>query len=521
VVKSASRYASGPRHRLRQNTNVPTVPAQRIRVLNDAEARPDGSCVVYWMVAARRLASNFALQRAVEWCVALGRPLVIFEPLRVDYRWANDRLHRFVIDGMSDHHRAMALRRATYVPHVERTPGDGHRLFLALVAQAAVVITDDYPAFFVPAMLNAAARRITVRLEAVDSNGLLPMRLAGKAFPTAFAFRAHMQRSLRGSLADWPAEIAWNALPAPAPLAFPDEGAQPTTASTLSAPETLIAGLKIDHDVAPVQVRGGPVAGAARLERFVSDLLPRYVDDHNHPDIDGTSRLSPYLHFGHVSAHDVFTSVMTAERWTSRKLAASGGGKREGWWGVSPGAEAFLDQVVTWRELGFNMCVQAPDTYDRYESLPFWARTTLGRHAGDPRPTRYSPAELDRAHTHDVVWNAAQRQLLRDGWMHNYLRMLWGKKILEWSETPEVALDTMIDLMNRYALDGRDPNSYAGYGWTLGRFDRPWGPERPIYGTVRYMSSDNTVRKLKIKAYLRHYGDEGGPASLLSAPSLL
>lgn len=496
---------------------MPTVPSQRIRVLNAAEVRAGGAYVLYWMVATRRLASNFALQRAVEWCVSLGKPLVVFEPLRVDYRWASDRLHRFVIDGMADHQRAMASRPAGYVPFVERTPGEGRRLLDSLAAWSAVVVTDDYPAFFVPAMLDAAARRLAVRLEAVDSNGLLPMRLAGKAFSTAFAFRAHLQRAFRGVLPDWPAEIPWHTLPAPTGLALPSG----TTAGALASPDALIAALPIDHGIPPVEVHGGPVAGTARLAHFAGTLLPRYADDHNHPDIDGTSRLSPYLHFGHVSAHDVFTSVMTAERWTSRQLASSGGGKREGWWGVSPGAEAFLDQLLTWRELGFNMCTYTPDTYDRYESLPLWARTTLERHAGDPRPSRYSRDVLDRAQTHDVVWNAAQRQLVRDGWMHNYLRMLWGKKILEWSDTPEAALDTMTDLMNRHALDGRDPNSYAGYGWTLGRFDRPWSPERPIFGTVRYMSSDNTLRKLKIKAYLRRYGGESGPVSLLSAPSLL
>ncbi|MEO8481857.1 MAG: deoxyribodipyrimidine photolyase [Acidobacteriota bacterium] len=498
------------------------VPAQRIRALNTREARPDGTCVLYWMVAARRLSSNFGLQRAAEWAIALQRPLVIFEPLRVDYRWASDRLHRFVIEGMADHHHAMRSRPATYVPHVEHQPGDGRRLLDALVAQAAVVVTDDYPAFFVPGMLSAAGRRIAVRLEAVDSNGLLPMRLADRTFPTAFAFRAHVQRSLRACLAEWPADIAWDRLPPPVALALPDDaGARPTPGAALAAPDALIASLDIDHSVGPVNVRGGTAPAAARLAHFVTNLLPRYTDDHNHPDIDGTSRLSPYLHFGHLSAHDVFTSVMTAERWTSRKLALSGGGKREGWWGVSAGAEAFLDQLITWRELGFNMCVRAPETYDQYESLPPWARATLDRHAGDPRPSRYSTEALARADTHDPVWNAAQRQLVREGWMHNYLRMLWGKKILEWSDTPESALTTMIQIMNRYALDGRDPNSYAGYGWTLGRYDRPWGPERPIFGTVRYMSSENTVRKLKIKAYLQRFGAEAVPESFLSSPSLL
>ena len=196
---------------------------------------------------------------------------------------------------------------------------------------------------------------------------------------------------------------------------------------------------------------------------------------------------------------------MTQEGWTQRKLKASGGGKREGWWGTSRGAEAFLDELVTWRELGYNMCALRDD-YDRYESLPEWARSTLEAHARDRRPSRYTLAQFESASTHDPLWNAAQRQLVREGRLHNYLRMLWGKKILEWSRSPRQALETMIHLNNKYALDGRDPNSYSGIFWCLGRYDRPWGPERPIFGTVRYMSSENTARKLSVKEYLQTYG---------------
>ncbi len=175
---------------------------------------------------------------------------------------------------------------------------------------------------------------------------------------------------------------------------------------------------------------------------------------------------------------------------------------------MAASAEAFLDQLVTWRELGYNMCVHRPD-YDRYESLPDWARATLELHAPDRRDPTYTLDQFAAAETHDPVWNAAQRQLVRDGALHNYLRMLWGKKILEWTESPREALDVMIELNNRYALDGRDPNSYSGIFWMLGRYDRAWGPERPIFGKIRYMSSDSTIRKLKMKQYLERYGNAG------------
>ena len=162
--------------------------------------------------------------------------------------------------------------------------------------------------------------------------------------------------------------------------------------------------------------------------------------------------------------------------------------------------------MITWREIGLNRCAHDP-AYDQFHTLPDFALQTLDRHRADQRPWLYSLEEFRDAATHDEIWNAAQRQLTREGRMHNYLRMLWGKKILEWTETPETALDVMIELNNRYALDGRDPNSYSGIFWVLGRFDRAWGPERPVFGKVRYMSSDNTRRKIKLKDYLAKYSE--------------
>jgi deoxyribodipyrimidine photo-lyase len=265
-----------------------------------------------------------------------------------------------------------------------------------------------------------------------------------------------------------------------------------------------LATLPIDHSISPVSTRGGSDACARALRRFVSRGLPRYDLHRHNPDDDGTSRLSPYLHFGHLSVHEVFSAVMTHERWTTRHLGARGAGRREGWWGVSKAAEAFLDQLVVWRELAFNGCEYIKD-YADHRSLPGWARATLEAHVADPRPHVYTLDQLEAAQTEDPVWNAAQRQLVAEGWFHGYLRMLWGKKILEWSATPVDALARMQWLMDRYALDGRDPNSYAGYAWVLGRYDRPW-PRRPIFGTVRYMSSASTKRKLKMARFLELYG---------------
>ncbi|MGD9906711.1 MAG: deoxyribodipyrimidine photolyase [Vicinamibacterales bacterium] len=486
----------------------------RIRAVNGAPIASTGRYVLYWMIAARRATANAALDRAIVHARALGRPLLVLEALRADYPWASDRLHQFVIDGMRDNARAFAQPGVRYLAYVEPAVGAGRGLLEALAADAAVVVTDDVPAFFLPRMVAAAAPRLTVRLEAVDGNGIVPMRAADRAFPTAYAFRRYLQQCLATHLA---------APPDPEPFARPLPGASPPLPDGVAArwPDLeswtahggRLAQLPIDHDVAPTGARGGAVAARARLDAFVADDLPRYADDRNVVEREAASRLSPYLHFGHIGAHEVFAAVMAREGWLGA-VPRGGAGARSGWWGVSPAAEAYLDQLVTWRELGFNMCALRAD-YDRYESLPAWALTTLARHADDRREIVYPHRAFDEATTHDPLWNAAQRQLRRDGRIHNYLRMLWGKKILHWSPTPQEALATMIDLNNRYALDGRNPNSYSGIFWILGRYDRPWGPERPVFGTVRYMSSDNTARKLKLASYLSRYADQ--PSLLDSA----
>lgn len=237
---------------------------------------------------------------------------------------------------------------------------------------------------------------------------------------------------------------------------------------------------------------------------FVGSLLERYAGERNAPGEPGTSGLSRYLHFGHIASHEIFATIAHAQAWTLDRLSPTLDGRRTGWWGMSEGAEAFLDQLVTWRELGFNLCWQRDD-YDRWESLPTWAQHTLEKHARDPRPLLYTADELDAGATHDRLWNAAQQELRREGRIHNYLRMLWGKKILEWTRSPQEVLAVMIELNNRYALDGRDPNSYSGICWCLGRYDHPWPPERPVFGTIRFMSSQNTARKLDVRGYVDRF----------------
>ena len=483
------------------------VPAERLRTVNEAPVRRDGAYVLLWTTAFRRTSWSFSLDRAVEWSRELSRPILILEALRAGYPFASARLHAFVLQGMGDNARTCADAGVAYHPYVEGAPGEGRGLLAALAERAAVVVTDDAPFFFLPRMLAAAAERLPVRVEAVDGNGLLPVRLARSSYPTAHAFRRFLQIELPERLSAFPSTDPLDAEGA-AGGEIPDEVASRwprASARLLSADPAALRALPIDQAVPPVEgVLGGGVSGREVLRRFVADRLPRYLE-RSQPDVDGSSGLSPWLHFGHVSPHEVFRAIARREGWKPSRLG-KGGGSKEGFWGMSPESESFLDELVTWREVGFNMLARRPEAAHDFYSLPPWAIRTLEAHAGDPRDPLYDRATLERAATHDEVWNAAQRELRERGRIQNYLRMLWGKKILQWSASPREALATMLHLNDRWALDGRDPNSASGIFWCLGRYDRPWAPERPIFGMIRYMSSENTVRKLRLKGYLRRFG---------------
>ena len=483
------------------------VPEIRVRCCNSAPVQLDGEFVLYWMIASRRTTWNFAMDRAVEWAQKLQYPLIVLEALRSDYRWASDRLHNFLLDGMAENACWLEEKRVLYYPYLEPERGAGKGLLEAMSAHACVVVTDDYPGFFLPRMVAAAARKLSVRLEAVDSNGLLPMRAAEKCFSTAYEFRRFLQKNLPFHLSDFPKASALSQSNFPPAAKIPREVAARwprISADTLNSSRKFLAELPIDHKVGPVEGRGGPSAAMALLKDFTRNKMESYFVKRNEPEQDATSGLSPYLHFGHISPHQIFCEITKQEGWTPNHLAVRATGSRAGWWGASETVEAFLDQLITWRELGFNFCAQRDD-YDQFSSLPKWAIKTLSDHERDERTHVYTLAQFERSETHDPLWNAAQTQLVREGKIHNYLRMLWGKKIIEWTRGPEDALEIMIELNNKYALDGRDPNSYSGIFWCLGRYDRPWGPERPVFGKVRYMSSENTARKFPVKDFLRRY----------------
>lgn len=498
------------------------VPASRLRVLNDAPVAPRADYVLYWMVAARRPRFNFALEQAAGYARALDRPLVVLEALRLGYPWASARLHAFVLEGMADNAAHFAKRRVRYLPFVEPRRGAGAGLLEALARHACLIVTDDYPCFFLPRMVAAAAAKLPVRVEAVDGNGLLPLALAeGKTFYNAYHFRRFVQRHVGRELTQTPREDPLARLALPTLAALPErigERWPMLSSEALADVRGLVTSLAVSSAVSPVaHVQGGSQSARRTLGAFVGARLARYHLERNHPDAQVASGLSAYLHFGHLGVHEIIASLRAPEQWDGLPRGLAKSGERTGFWGLSPAAEAFLEEVVTFRELAFNTAATLPD-FDCYETLPAWARATLEAHASDARPHVYTLEQLECAQTHDALWNAAQSQLRSEGRIHNYLRMLWGKQILAYSTSPRRALETMIALNNKYALDGRDPNSYAGIFWVLGRYDRPWAPERAVFGTVRYMSSGASMRKLRLQNYLTQHGGARAVARKRGAP---
>lgn len=484
---------------------------------NDHPFRPDGDYVLYWMIAFRRPRFNHSLQHAVDRSIEFDKPLVIFEPLRTRYQWASDRIHAFVIEGMRSNAASFAKLPVTYFPYVEPRPGVGTPLLHQLAKNACTVVTDEYPCFFLPTMIDAVKNRIPARLELIDSNGVMPLRRPDRTFTVAHSYRRWVQKNIFDELADFPAA---NPVPNDLPRLENDSGAtnryekivKRWPAADLDA---LIDGdglceIPIDHSVrrSPI-LTGGADEADRRWQTFVDNKLSRYSDNRNHPDAVATTTMSSYLHFGHMSAFEMVDSIIDHENWTPDK-AADPNGKQTGFWNMTVDAEALMEQILVWREIGFNRSFREPDQYDKLESLPDWTQKTMAQTASHERPHLYTLEQFERSQTHDDLWNAAQREIVQTGIMQNYMRMLWGKKILHWTESPQQALDFMVHLNNKYGLDGRDPNSFCGIFWVLGRYDRAWGPKREVFGSIRYMTSDSTRKKLKLSKYLERFGDRPG-----------
>jgi deoxyribodipyrimidine photo-lyase len=465
-------------------------------------ANDSGDFVLYWMQIFRRFEYNEALEFAVKVANDFKKPLVIFEGLKCTYPWASDRFHHFILQGMDENKRIANDNGWNYYSFVEKKPFEGSGLIHALSRKACVVVSDEFPAFVIRDHNEKISQKISVPYITVDANGIIPLGSSAKAPYSAFQFRRLMQKNFLSEFEQAPKRNPMAALKNKSRVELRLNRLRNFTTDRFELSDS-----PIDHSVSILQIPGTREAALKKLKYFCTKILRDYAENRNHPDRKSTSELSPYLHFGKLSSYEIVKAVLKEQpkNWSLNRIHDVKG-RRNGFFNGDASIEAYLDQVITWRETGYHFCHHVKN-YDQYESLPKWAVKTLEKHARDKREFVYGLHEFESASTHDAVWNAAQRQLVREGTIHNYLRMLWGKKILEWTPDPKTALKYLIQLNNKYSIDGRNPNSYSGIFWILGRFDRPWAPERKIFGSVRYMSSESTLRKIKLKEYLREFGD--------------
>ena len=502
------------------------IPESRLRIFN-TDSNP-GKCVVYWMISARRSEWNHGLEHAINLSNERELPLVVVEPLAIAHRWANDRSHTFVIQGMMSNKNAFDESPITYIPYVETRPGEARGLLEKWMEYADAMVIDDFPVYHPRRVMEIAIAIGKCDVHCVDSNGFISMRGQNRNFTTAYSLRRHLHKTIINHMMEFPH-------PKPISLGknlpkFPEseieqifkESDTPITpyefiwriCESDEIGTNALSKLVIDHNVAPVpHMMGGTDAANVRWKSFMESRLNNYAEDRNQPELNGSSGLSPYLHFGHISTHKILNDIFEVHDWDVSCINLPNNGRRAGWWGLPSDVESFLDQIITWRDLGFIHCSNVIN-HHKFESIPEWAQKTLKEHQNDERPYLYTFEEFENAETHDELWNAAQRQLKSDGIIHNYLRMLWGKKILEWTPSPEIAMEYMVALNDKWALDGRDPNTYTGIGWVLGKFDRGW-TERAVYGKIRCMTSDSTKRKFKTKGYMATYSNSSNKQTSL------
>ena len=442
----------------------------RVAPLNAQPVVASRGFVLLWLQGQRRIRENLAFAHAQRRANELGKPLVVYEGLRRDYPHACARFHRFILDGAADNARDCEEQGVAYAFFLEtgQTP---RGVLHALSARASLVVTDWLPTFIHPGQTRRLAVRASCLVEGVDAAGSVPL--------STFPAPQIGARTVRPRL--WKAVVLKHAPRIPARVKPParfDWGFDP-----LRAPWEDVSG--VPPLPAPVEgVRGGRTAGLARLREFIKNKLSGYAESRNEPSSGSSSWMSPYLHFGHVGATEIALAVRAAHA-------------------PAQDEESYLEELLVRRELALNFCARVKN-YGSVEALPPWAQKSLAAHAADPRQ-RVSLEDLDAARSPDPVWNASQRQLVEEGRIHGYLRMLWGKNLLVFSKDAAEALRRMALLNDRYALDGRDANSWAGFQWCLGMHDRPF-PERPVFGVVRSMTSASALRKLDLGPYLARFG---------------
>ncbi len=447
---------------------------RRVTVRRAGQPRKDARSVVYWMQHAQRALDNPALETALAVANALDLPLLVYFSIIANYPNANGRHYQFLHQGLSDARDQLAARD---IPFIIRRPVDGDTLeaFLEEVS-AAILIGDENVCREPERWRRALAARLSIPFWTVDADVVVPSVL----FHRSFVLLHHFRPRLHAELPQWLQPIA--------PLAAAHRWSSAQPLKSFSLDRDITEGFtQLDRSVKPVDTfRGGTASALKRLDEFTETQLRHYDEKRNHPELCGTSQMSPYLHYGHISPLTIALRVRDA---VARGVADPAT------------ADKYLDQLIGWRELSV-LFVRHNPNYDTWECAEPWARKSLLEHAEDPRPWTYTLDQLERAQTHDQLWNASQLEMVNTGWMHNYMRMYWAKKILEWSPSVAVGYQWAVTLNDRYELDGRDPNGYSGIAWAMvGKHDRPWF-NRPVFGLIRYMSGASTGKKFDSASYI-------------------
>ncbi len=443
---------------------------ERVCVLNPRLIRkpPQARYVLYWMQQAQRISDNHALSYAQIQANERHLPLVVVFALTDGYPGATLRHYRFMLEGLQELRKELKRRGLRFL----LVRGEPDQVVTELGREAALVVVDGGYTRIQRQWRQQVAKNLECPLIEVESDCIVPPSVTtDKQEFGAYTIRRKINRNVG-------AFLSAVKLPKAARSAERLELSLPDFSGDI---DDLLEQMKLDRSVPAVsQTLGGAQQAERKLLEFLENKLGRYAQDSRDPSIDGLSGLSPYLHFGQISANAI-----------ARRVLLEGGA----------GAESFLEQLIVRRELAVNYVLHNLQ-YDRYAGLPDWAKQTLGLHRSDKREYLYSIEELTQARTHDPYWNAAQKELLLRGTMHGYMRMYWGKKILEWSRTPERAFEIAVQLNDAYQLDGRDPNGYVGVAWCFGAHDRPW-KERAIFGKIRYMNDKGLRRKFDIDRYVQ------------------
>ena len=425
--------------------------------------------MLYWMQASQRVLCNHALEYAIREANDLGQPVVVLFGITDRFPEANARHYTFMLQGLRDVHEGLKKRGIQFVV-ILQSP---EKAATSLAKAASLVVTDrGYLAIQVAWRTHFASKAPCLVVQ-VESDVIVPVEKASeKEAYTAGILRPKLQKQLKRYL------VSLNETPVKRDsLGFPLGGV------VVENENTILSKLSIDRAVGPVaSYEGGTGKAIALLKAFIEEKLKHYADLRSDPSLDLGSHMSPYLHFGHISPLTI-----------ALKIRESRGKPRQS-------KKSFLEELIVRRELSMNFVHYNP-RYDSIKCLPDWATKTLEEHKKDRREFVYTLSEFEKGLTHDPYWNSAQQEMVLTGKMHNYMRMYWGKKILEWSKTPAEAYQIALRLNNKYELDGRDPNGFAGVAWCFGKHDRAW-KERPVFGKVRYMNAAGLKRKFNIDAYV-------------------